>query len=458
MSSNKKAKTDDNTFSKVKDYLLACPDVPSDHPAIQAALRGISDEEQRRSRDAKLQEKFATTAKTTETPEISTSLSTDTDLELIYHEEEARRSSPNSATEDLPDDWHQVPSDQSTSADDNMAATLGESLAQAAVQTLSQHQVQVRQPWQALAVSLHGALRSDLLNFRCIGKEKEQTVAGGFAPPVRELPATQFLPPNMWNDPNQKQMSLRYRKVGTGAMVLSVTEIQGENNEALISVTFGQPKSAESTAEPLRVKIAEHVNLDSFMRASKGGKAVPPSLHYKQLSLLLSSFCQRFDIGAIHDSTDSGVSCQAESLPYVDRSVARALPGQVLPDALPTTVPPLYNRPVEPWMREQQQTPTIDSAFGLNVPRRGDFAGDLVPGGFHMDPLQGGNLMGPDHPMFGVGPHGMTPRFDPFGPPQPDILGGTRGGGSTDRGGPSQGVPNPDHMRVPRNLNNNMFM
>jgi len=459
MSSNKKAKTDDSAFSKVKEYLLACPDVPSDHPAILAALRGIAEEEQRRIRDAKLHQKFAKTTKTSETPEISSALSTDTDLEVIDHEEEPRRLSPNVAAEDLPDDWHQVPSDQSPSDNNNMTASLGESLAQATVQTLAQHQVQVRQPWQALAVSLHGALRSELLDFRCIGKEEDQAAAGGFAPPVRELPATQFLPQNLWNNPNQKQISLRYRKAGTGAVVLTVTEFQGENDEALITVTFGPSKSAETVAEPLRVKIAEHVNLDSFMRASKGGKAVPPSLHYKHLSVLLSSFCQRFDIGSIHDSTDTGFPCRTESLPYVDRSVTTALPGQRLPDALQTTVPPLYNRPVEPWMREQQQPPTIDSAFDLNRPMcGGDFSGDLVPGGFGIDPLQGGNLMGPDHPMFAGGPHGMTPRFDPFGPPQPDILGGTRGGGSAGRSGPSQGVPNPDHLRVPRNLDNNMFM
>ena len=453
MSSNKKAKTDDNVFSKVKEYILACPDVPADHPAIQAALRGIAQEEQRRIRDAKLQQKFA---KTTKTSEITPAQSTEADLEVIDHEEEPRRSSPNPDSEDLTDDWHEVPAEQSPT--DNSAATLGEALAHATVQSLSQHQVQVRQPWQALAVALHGALRSGLLDFRCIGREEDQAAAGGFAPPVRELPATQFLPQNLWSNPNLKQISLRYRKAGFGAVVLTVTEIKGENNEASITVTFGSSKSAETMAEPLLVKIAEHVNLDSFVRASNGGKAVPPSLHYKQLSAFLSSFCQCFDVGSIHDSTETGVPSQVESLPYVDRSVTTSLSRPYPAGALPTTVPPPFHQPVEPWMREQNQPPTIDSAFGFHVPGRGDFAGDLVPGGLHMDPMQGGNLMGPDHPMFAGGHHGMTPRFDPFGPPQPDPLGGTRGGGRAGRGGPSQGVPNPDHMRIPNNLNNNMFM
>lgn len=456
MNSNKKAKTDDNAFSKVRKYLLACPDVPDDHPAIQAALRGLAQEEQRHIRDAKLQQKFS---KTTKNPEISPAQSTDTDLEVIDHVEEGpRRSSPHSASgEDLPDDWHEVPADQTPS--DDYAASLGEALAHATVQSLAQHQVRVREPWQALAVALHGALRSDLLDFRCTGKEQDQAASGGFAPPARELPATTFLPPNLWSNPNLKTISLRYRKPGLGdAVVLTVAEIQGDNNEACVSVAFGPSKSSETMAEPLRVKIADYINLDSFMRASNGGKAVPPSLHYKQLSAFMTSFCQCFDVGAIHDSAEGSAPNEAESLPYVDRSIACGLPRPDPAGALPTTVPPLHQRPVEPWMREQYQPPTIESAFGLRVPGHGDFAGDLVPGGLSADPMRGGNLMGPDHPMFAGGPHGMTPRFDPFGPPQPDALGGTRGGGSVGRGGPSQGRPNPDHMRPPNNLNNNMFM
>lgn len=457
MSSNKKPKTDDGAFTKVKEYLLACPDVPSNHPAILAALRGLEHEEQRRARDAKLQQKFAK-AEQVKTPGMlavsaAESTGTDTDLEVIDHEpqEPRSRTSPNPAG-DLPDDWHQVPPEIESNAD-NSAATLGEALAQATVQSLSQHHVQVQKPWQALAVALHSTLRSKLLDFRCTGKEEEQSAPGGFAPPVRELSETQFLPSNTWSNPSH--IALRYRKAGTGAMVLTVTEIRGENNEASITVAFGSSQSTESAAEPLQFKIAEHVNLESWNRASNGGKAIPPSLHYKHLSTFLALFCQRFDVGTIQDSNDASVTNEAESLPYVDRSIA-ALPRPDPASALPTTIPPPYHRPVEPWMREQHQTPTIDSAFGgLRVPGRGDFSGDLMPGGLQVDPLHGGNLMGPGHPMFGaggVGPHGMTPRFDPFGPQQPD-MGSTRGGG---RG--SGGNPNPDHMRPPNNLNNNMFM
>lgn len=447
MSSNKKAKMDNDAFAKVKDYLLACPDVPKDHPAIQAALRGIAQEEQLLARDTKLQQKFSKKAAATSSspPAIAIAESNETDLEVIQHEKEPRRSSPNPSSEGE-EEWQEVPVRDSTT--DDGAASLGEALAQVSVQSLAHHKIQVRQPWQALAVALHGALRSHLLDFRCTGKEDPTPTAGGFAAPIRELPATQFLPGNLWNNPNVTEVALRYRKAGTGSVVLSVTLIKGGNNDELVLVTFGPSKSQEGTAEPLRVKIADHVNMDSWTKASSRGKPVAPSLHYINLSAFLTCFCQRFDVGSIHDSTEAKATNPAAELPYVDRSIQTLAARPDPANALRTTVGAPSNRPVEPWMREQHQPPTIDSAFGLRIPGRGDFAGDLVPGGLNVDPLGGGNQMGPNHPMFSGGPHGMVPRFDPFGPPQPDMGGNRR----------SQGRPNHDHMRPPSNLNNNMFM
>jgi hypothetical protein len=444
MSSNKKPKTNDNSaemeaYGKIKEYVLACPHVPADHPAIQAALKAVTAEEERRLRDAKLQQKFSQSAS-----EIAAAESTDTDLEVIEHEESpAMNSLPNNSPTNESgeeDDWHEVPAAVATM---ETTACLGEALAQATVQSLSHHRVSVREPWQALVLAVHGALRSDSLEFKCTGKE-EAVVSGGFAPPVRELPATQFLPTSVWNKTGN--VALRYRKPGTGSVVLTA-ESEGEGREASCSFTFGKSGDAPG---PLKVTIADHINLDSWARAATGGKSVAPSLHYKALSSFLTAFCQRFDVGGISDTDETMV---AESLPYVDRSILNATLAQSQASTmarLPTTVPPHYRLPMEPWMREQQQPPTIESAFGLSVPPvPGDFAGDLVPGGLQVDPLHGGSgsLMGPDHPMFQTGGvHGMQPRFDPFGPLQPD-----------DRG-TGRGRPNNDHMRPPSNLNNNMFM
>jgi hypothetical protein len=116
----------------------------------------------------------------------------------------------------------------------------------------------------------------------------------------------------------------------------------------------------------------------------------------------------------------------------------------------------------------------------MAVNGRGQFAGDLVPGGL-VDPSfyagndgrMGGNLMGPNHPVFmpggmhgggpgrmggpGMigGPGTMQPRFDPVLPPglvDVDI-----------HGQPirrrMQGDPNPDHLRPPNSFGgDNMFL
>jgi hypothetical protein len=436
---------------------------------------------EREQRDAKLKKKFAAVEKAAVVPGSSarptvSSATTEVDLEVIESTEAAvptgsathpSRTAENDTTMDPEEDWHEIQATRTgdTNHPETMTAALGEVLAQATVQSLAQHRVEVFEPWQALTVALHGALRSSTLGFDCFGTANINTpAAGGFAPPVRALPETQFLPPGIWNSTTRNhQVSLRYRKkskASTAAMmVLTVAEKDG-----VLTTDFGESPEA-ATGEPLLYKVGDYVNLESWTRASsrKGSSSVEPSLHFKRLSSFLAMFCQRFDVGSVNDALQ-GTQGIEEGLPYVDRSVVTTLP-QKLPqinNALPTTIPPQFDRPTEPWMREQQQAPTIDSAFGLRIPaNRGDFSGDLVPGGLGLDPLNSGSLMGPNHPMFADGhggpqpPLGMVPRFDPFGPPQPDGLGNNRGGRG--RGGPGQ--PNPDHLRPPNNLNNNnMFM
>ena len=473
----------DDAFLQVKEYLLACPTLPNNHPFIQAALRGVEQERQRQARDAKLQEKFTAANKTRNNTSSTTSVqNSDKDLEVI-ESNEASPQHPAVATQqqdsvrmkmdDPEDDWHEISAkEEITAQPPDEPAALGPALAHATVQALAQHGVQVNHPWQALAVALHAALRT--LDFDCLGTTPAATT-GGFAPPVRALPETQFLPANVWRN-NNRQVSLRYRKTGTGAMILNVQTTSDTNHpsdEAVLDVTFGT--STPETSD-WQVPIAEHVNLESWARASqRGTKAIAPSLHYKQLAVFLAAFCQRFDVVA-----DSTAEETAAKLPYVDNSIlqrpdpATAMNIDNNNVVVPTTIPPLDQPPAEPWMREQQP-PTIASAFGQRFPRsgHGDFAGDLMPSGLPTIPdnpllMQGGggvgdpgNLMGPGHPLFNgpPGPHGMTPRFDPFGPPQLDI-GNTRGRG---RGrGSSSGDPNPDHLRPPNNLgnnnNNNMFL
>ena len=155
-----------------------------------------------------------------------------------------------------------------------------------------------------------------------------------------------------------------------------------------------------------------------------------------------------------------------------------------LPGFAPAAAPPL---PREGGAFDRSYPARNNNNQPSNYPgTHGDFAGDLLPatglqdprfhgtGGMH-DGRMGGNLMGPNHPMFspasggypgpgmgGGGPGSMQPRFDPVfpshlgrGPPPP--------GGRRPYNNPSRsGEPNPDHLPPPNSLGGsdygNMYM
>jgi hypothetical protein len=209
-------------------------------------------------------------------------------------------------------------------------------------------------------------------------------------------------------------------------------------------------------------------------------------LHYKGLPVLLSRFVQTFDLGGlVRGASDASADARAE-LPYVDTTV-RTLPVH----AASSTVPATTGRPQPHLHYDESQSPTIDTAFpgATNRNARGDFSDDLmIGGGGNIPPLRGigppaspwmgGNLMGPNHPMFagspgisGVGPNsgfGMRPRFDPVGGPPggPTDVDGTdptrriggNGADPTNRPRRNLGDPNPDHLSPPNSLHSNMFM
>eukprot|EP00968_Pinguiococcus_pyrenoidosus_P016099 scaffold1516_cov230-Pinguiococcus_pyrenoidosus.AAC.4 len=117
----------------------------------------------------------------------------------------------------------------------------------------------------------------------------------------------------------------------------------------------------------------------------------------------------------------------------------------------PLEVPRPGTEPTLPGRPGAQPTP-------LDVPPRGDFQGDLDPPTLR-PPGAGGNLMGPDHPIFSdqgrprVDPRlpanpGMAPRFDPWGPVVGPNTDPRRPGLDPNMGGRPRG-PRPD----PRGLN-----
>lgn len=481
-SQSKKHKTEHDDFETVKRYLLDCPHVPNDHPAVRAAVEGLEKEQKRRERDLKLQAKFTnknTTAATTTTPApaLASSL-TDSDVVVVnqettnqyqhqYQHQHQHHPPPSTTNTDDSEmmEWQDVEAKKEQQQEDP-SSFLGKQLSQLAIQDMAQHNAKVSSPLAAIAVVLHACLRSELLGFACTGIPEAQASIG-FALPIRELPQHTFLPPQWENDsdtttsPN-KTISLRYRKPTMGALVLSVTldedtdmdrnsnSIRNSNRNGNVSIQM--IRNQEPHSESLQFPMEDHINLDSWNAAKKtaGGGAttrISPSLHYKALHQLVTNVLRTFDLGAIDSEPlgleASAVAAAAAAAPYVDTTVLHSktksetpthTPVMVLPTA-PSSEHKYAPKPIpKPW---QQGVPaTIDQAFGRRPfpDAHGDFADDLTPAGLR-DPLRigpgrmGGNLMGPTHPMFTGGPPGaphmggpgsMQPRFDPILPPGVD--------------------------------------
>ena len=504
MTTSKKPKTanDNDDFETVKRYLLDCPHVTSGHPAIKSALAGIEKEQARIARDAKLQRKFAggtTTAATGATATTGGAASTNnkgsnnnlSETMVVIDKDSAAPSPTNESSSDNEMlEWQDVASAKSKEDDLEGSGTnsdgssfLGKEMSKVAIESIAQHQIKVRSPLAAIAAVLHASLRSEALGFSCTGIPEDNSKSNGFAAPVRELPKAVFLPPNWDSDPNN--ISLRYRKDGTGATVLAV-QLQA-NADGRVKVSFQPATNKEPSSVSLSFPMEDHINLDSWNAAQKVSAVVSPALHYKALAVLLSNFVRTFDLGAVDEMGKA-----ERAAPYVDNTVlptpnpsTAGQPQIIKSDFVPGHVPGIAvedNRRKKPW---QDGVPaTLEQAFpsGHPVPH-GDFHGDLVPGGGLQDPrfaprapgggLTGipGNLMGPNHPMFSgggingpdsVGPVGgpgsMQPRFDPVLPPGVDV---DIDGRPRRQSRPSRtGAPNPDHLPPPNSFggNDHMYM
>lgn len=547
-------------FDAVREYILKCPHVPPSSPAIRAALEGLDREVQRRIRDEKLRRKFgspsggdgvgvgggdapagrarAHLAGAMDDPDV---VVVETGVAAAAAAAGRPGASPPTGTgssRDAPEDedddeimeWQDVP-EQPTgggygdpgngpagsgggAGEGETSSFLGRQLCKVSIDAIALNQVRVRSPTAAIAVALHAALRSAVLGFACTGVPEDESASrmGGFAPPVRELPKNIFLPLDWEKFPNN--ISVRYRKNGTGALVLNVMS-SGEPGEAtgdvaMVHVKLVAANSKEPPSQVLSFPLSDHINLDSWNAAVKAGGANPnpriaPSLHYKALSSMLTKFCRTFDLGAVADASSTSGGETVE-VPYVDNTVVGA--GASAPFRSSTANGP--NNPsgqsgfgIDPlnvggssrtgahpdlrqggipevaW-KEGRVPSTLDQAFpnprGPMHPLGGDFADDLLPAGWqdprflsggHGGGRMGGNLMGPNHPMFAGrggfggmddgplhlgGPGTMQPRFDPVYPPGLDgEMGGPRNRNNNNK--PSRtGEPNPDHLVPPNSL------
>jgi hypothetical protein len=453
---NKKIKTE-NEFEILRKHILACPDVSKDGQAMLAALHGLEQERKRMERDAKLHAKFSQKAAaapkvagTDENPNLPEDV-----VQVTRPRTTAAATAAAAAASSAVDDdeelmeWHDIPKQELDHLTDE-GSLLGQQLAQLAISNMAAAQTTIGTPLAAIALALHAALRSTTLQFTCTGMPDKGPISG-FAPPVRELPKAMFVP-NNW-DESASEIAIRYRKNGVGSVVLKVTLSD------LVQVQLVPANGKEPPTSLLEFPIADHVNMDSLSAAIRKDKRVLPALHYKSLGVLLTHFCNSFDLGTVNDGKESVASSAVtplwdRHLPYVDATIRPPTPESL-------RMPP-SSRPVVPLYSNDYQSPTIQVFH--RQPNRGDFAGDLVPSGINPLGPGGGNLMGPGHPLLG-GPSvpsgfGMMPRFDPFGPPggpqDPDI---TMRDPRLVRPPPGGlGVPNNDILRPPNNLSNNMFM
>jgi len=264
---------------------------------------------------------------------------------------------------------------------------------------------------------------------------------------------------------------------------LAITELEA----LMVHVTFGPPKS-NGTVETNDVNSAwtfllgQHVNLASFAAARKAcPSGIAPSLHYKSLATLYHTFVKKFDLGSVQEGESpnaylnkvasdmvahAGGTEPSPKVSFEKRGLAtgsKSLDEEVF--ARRNVQIYYQDLPQENYLSERPKAEHEQGKAWRDTLLTGDFAGDLAPGGIRMDtsdsfPGVGGNLMGPNHPIFssgnplGGGRHGMQPRFDPFGPP----------GGPMDPSGdrPRQrfpGEPNPDHLPPPNSFGaGNMFM
>jgi len=228
---------------------------------------------------------------------------------------------------------------------------LGQSLSQIAISDLSHAGIYVSTPLAALALAIHSALCSHVLNFKCTGiPDDTHTDKRGFAFPARVLPKEKFLPDG-WDrranacrevgkqryhnqyrydtniDIDNHMVSLRYWKKGMGVVVLHIEMLSPhgyDGEDVCTAFTTARRKDRQSKEEEdvnrveFRVRLRfgpiqgeptimifplnRHLNLGGFS-AFRGDGVKQPAFYYKALTTLMTEFCKVMDLGAVQESS-----------------------------------------------------------------------------------------------------------------------------------------------------------
>jgi hypothetical protein len=458
------------------------------------------------------------------------------------------------------DDWEEAASSpskkkQSLTDSQDLQHEIAQKWSSSTISRIAKADARVDTPVGALGLALHTALveltatanqgtKKMEQMFRCtgvpdraiisqfLGEETKNSGGGcgaGFAPPIRELPKGELVPSN-WEDTAKKQqdaqlIAFRY-KCGQDVYTTSsgptndcttIYLMLKQINSSTVRVSFGpMPASTKGGAtttmssNQLQFPLTQHINLDGFQASkSKSSSSVQPSLFFISLPELLLQFGSTFGLLSVMQlsfgegtlaTEEVGLDTETNMSVNMKDVSTNAF---VNPAAAATNVTKVDSRPnIPPDGPALDIDPlrVMDSRTGMGC-RRGDFEGDLLPGGIQPGlpggPSFGGSQVGPNHPMFdrsfgdddlyntgigggsygppsfgipGVGGGvGMRPRFDPYGPPggptEPGRggRGGRGGGGRGGRFGSGRGRgggrgrmppggfgdPNNDHLQPP---------
>lgn len=334
-----------------------------------------------------------------------------------------------------------IRTERNNSENEDLQEQYFRSLASATVAQIASSKIHVATPLGALGLALHIALllkggkRSGSTGIgdnelRCTGvpsPDDGEGGSGGFAPPVRELPPG-VLVPDSWEKYalTKKTTTFRYwlgggscqggGMLGRGApstvhLSLRLLPSTAPEDMDMVHITFGprqEVQTAEQPSQPqLTVKLGTHINLDGFKTAKKTSTTttISPSLFYISLSELLSQFDATFG-GVLYPKTmettteSNEVLCSKASKP-VPSPAGKIIAHDVVDGGVEVHPTGMHS--------DRPSIQILEANDTAKMRRRGDFEGDLLPGGPLQPPfgvedntttIPPGSQVGPDHPIF----------------------------------------------------------
>lgn len=249
-------------------------------------------------------------------------------------------------------------------------AGLGSSIAGATSSTEGVIARLSKDSFEQLALALHSCSINQ--GFTCTGTGEEASTVRGFAPPVRDVPPEEWVPAG-WNAVKGAAM-FRYRRGDCPGKVFQMKVILMDGK---VMVSFGM-KGGDIESDEVEVE--------------------EPQWTPSNLSGILRRFEARI-LGR-----------------FVPAKEREPEPRREAPPTLPNPRP--YAPPAADYDDDPLRVGPPRFPFPGGIPAggpgyRGDFSGDLMPGGVGgfvpgLGP-GGGSLMGPNHPMFSGGNHGQLP-------------------------------------------------